>query len=772
MSGTMARDTPSNPAGAIASPMAIACALIGALVMLRVPQLPAWPWAIAALVLGAVFCSGRTAARCVGMLLIGAAWLTLRGGFALDARLPAEASGKDYVVVGRVTGLPRVEPQRAVFDFTVDRGQIPVDGLVRLAWYRPVARIEAGARLRVKVRLRTPRGTRNPGGFDYEAHSLQRGLRAQGYLLETPQLLHPDLCGALDRVRERFAQRISREVLDRRSGNLLRTLVVGDQGALAPDDWDTLRRTGTTHLVAISGFHIGIVAGLAALGMGALWRAFPRLALRVPRRIAMSVAAIAAATGYGLLAGISLPVLRTLLMIATVALAGASRRNVGVTQSLALAAAVVLLIDPLGLLAAGFWLSFAGVAWLIFCLQGRTRVRPLWLDFTRAQGVMALALLPLSIWFFQQASLTGAWINLLAIPWISLVTVPLGLLTLALDSVGVDGALWTGVLDVAAGSAALFWNFLDASADWPGGQWYLPRPTLLTLLLAFAGTILMLLPRGVGARIAGVLLLLPLVAPRDQSPPAGSVALTLIDVGQGQATVLRTHRHSLLVDTGPKFMSGLDMGEAAVVPTLRALGVDKLDALAISHGDLDHDGGTDSVLKAHAPSRLLHSSPPRGWTRCRAGQRWQWDGVNFEVLHPPRWFPDLGNDASCVVLVRTRSASALIPGDISAVVEERLLREYPRLRKLDVVVVAHHGSRSSSAPAWVQGLAPRLALVSAGTDNRFGHPVPEVVARWKAQGANVLNTADCGAIEVTIGPSGLHEAATCKRRDSPRWWSR
>ncbi|MEO6066072.1 MAG: DNA internalization-related competence protein ComEC/Rec2, partial [Lysobacterales bacterium] len=649
MSGTMGRDTLSNSTAAIASPLAIACSLIGALLMLRVPQLPAWPWAIAALVLGVLLCGGRNAARYAGMLLIGAAWLALRGGFAFDAQLPAEASGKDYAVVGRVTGLPRVEPQRTVFDFTVDRGQMPVDGLVRLAWYRPEARIEAGARLRVNVRLRRPRGTRNPGGFDYEAHALQRGLRAQGYLLAIPQPLVSDPRGALDRVRERFAQRISREVPDARSANLLRTLIVGDQGALAPVDWDTLRRTGTTHLVAISGFHIGIVAGIAALGMGGVWRAFPRLALRVPRRIAMSVAAIAAATGYGLLAGISLPVLRTLLMIATVALAGASRRNAGVTQSLALAAAVVLLIDPLGLLAAGFWLSFAGVAWLIFCLQGRTRVRPLWLDFTHAQGVMALALLPLSIWFFQQASLTGAWINLLAIPWISLVTVPLGLLALALDSLGVDGMLWTGVLDLAAGSAALFWRLLDASADWPGGQWYLPRPSLLTLLLALVGAILVLLPRGVGGRIAGVLLLLPLVAPRSQAPPVGSVALTLIDVGQGQATVLRTHRHTLVIDTGPKFDSGLDMGAAAVVPTLRALGVGALDALVISHGDMDHDGGTDSVLAAHAPLRLLRSSPPlndsphRNWVRCRSGQRWRWDGVDIEVLHPPRWFPDLGN---------------------------------------------------------------------------------------------------------------------------------
>jgi len=520
-----------------------------------------------------------------------------------------------------------------------------------------------------------------------------------------------------------------------------------------------------------AGLVIGLSAGFAALVAGGLWRLWPALALRIPRRAAQAFFAIAAAVLYGLVAGISLPVLRTLLMIATVALAATRRRHLGVTHSLALAAGVVLLFDPLGLLAPGFWLSFAGVAWLIFCLQGRTRRRPLWLDFTRAQAIMAIALLPLSIWFFQQASLIGAWINLLAVPWISLVTVPLGLLALALHGIGADGALWAGTLDLAAGSAALFWRLLDATAHWPGGQWFLPRPSLPVLILACVGTILLLLPRGIGARVAGVLMLLPLVAPRSIAPAIGSVEMTLIDVGQGQATLVRTSRHSLLIDTGPAFPGGLDMGEAAVLPTLRALGVARLDALVISHGDSDHDGGTRAVREFHSPARLLHSEPPSGWTRCRAGQRWRWDGVDFEVLHPPRWFPDLGNDASCVIRVRTRGAQLLVPGDISAVVEERLLREQPLLRGTDVVVVAHHGSSSSSSMEFTRMLSPRLALVSAGADNRFGHPTPAVVERWRGVGALVLATADCGAIHLTLGPSGIASAPRCMRRDDPRWWS-
>ncbi len=767
MANESKRDLPHG----LASPGMIAFALIGALAMLRLPQLPTWPLAVFACVVGALCCRGRGFWRVAGMLVVGAGWLALRGSLALDARLPAEASGSDVEVVGRVVGLPRVEAERTVFDFALDRGIAPVEGRVRLAWYRPEMPIEAGARLRAKVRLRVPRGTRNPGGFDYESHALQRGLHAQGYLLGPPQMLGPDPRGALDRVRAGFAGRIASEVSDERAANLLRTLVVGDQGAMSGPDWETLRRTGTTHLVAISGFHVGIVAGIAALAAGGLARLWPRLGLRVPRRVIQSGAAIVAATGYGLIAGISLPVLRTLLMIAIVALAVASRRNIGVLQSLALAVATVLLFDPLGLLAAGFWLSFAGVAWLIFCLQGRTRERPLWLEFTRAQGVMALALLPLSIWFFQQASLTGAWINLLAIPWISLVTVPLGLLALALHGLGIEGVTWRIVLDLAAGSAALFWRLLDATSTWAGGQWYLPRPSLPALLLALAGTLLLLLPRGVGGRVAGLLLLLPLAAPRDQSPANGSLSLTMIDVGQGQAVLMRTHRHALLIDTGPRFASGLDMGEAAVVPTLRALGVGSLDALVVSHGDLDHDGGTESVLRVHAPARRLHGAPPSSWTRCRAGQRWRWDGVDFEVLHPPRWFPLAGNEASCVVLARTLRGRVLVPGDIGEVVERRLLREYPELSKLDVAVVAHHGSRGSSSPEWVEALAPRLALVSAGAENRFGHPHPHVVARWQEHAGQTLGTAGCGAIQALIGPQGLVAPAQCLRRDQPRWWS-
>jgi len=362
--------------------------------------------------------------------------------------------------------------------------------------------------------------------------------------------------------------------------------------------------------------------------------------------------------------------------------------------------------------------------------------------------------------------------KLLAVPWISLVTVPLGLLALLLHGAGSDGAIWTAVLDLAAASAALFWRFLDASAQWPGGQWYLPQPSVGVLLLALLGTVLLLLPRGVGGRAAGALLLLPLMAPRDQSPPSGDVSLLLIDVGQGQAALLRTRTHALVVDTGPRFDSGLDMGEAAVVPILRALGIENLDGLVISHGDLDHDGGTGAVLAAFAPPRLLHSKPPEGWGRCRAGQRWHWDGVEFEVLHPPRWFPDdLNNDASCVIVVRSGESSILIPGDISAVVEERLLREHPNLRGVDVVVAAHHGSRSSSAPAWVRRLSPDYVLVSSGAANRFGHPHREVVARWLQKNARVLDTADCGAIQVTVGPQGARQTPGCPRRDEPRWWT-
>ncbi len=772
MSGTAAFRDGAHRAPAMPAPIPIACALLGALAVLRMPVLPDWNIVAGASVLGLVLCTGGRVTRCLGMFVLGAAWLALRGGIALDERIALGASGADYTVAGRVSGLPRTEPQRTVFDFAIDGEQEPVAGLVRLAWYRPTHAIEAGERLRVHVRLRIPRGTRNPGGFDYEAHALQRGQHAQGYLLAEPERLGADRRGDLDRFRARFASRVARDVPDRRAADLLRTLIVGDQGALTGDDWDTLRRTGTTHLVAISGFHIGIVGGLAALAAGGLWRVWPRLALRIPRRIAQALAAVLAATGYGLLAGISLPVLRTLLMIATVALAAASRRNVGVVQSLALAAGVMLVADPLGLLAAGFWLSFVGVAWLIFCLQGRARHRPLWLEFTRAQAVMALALLPLSIWFFQQASLTGAWINLVAVPWISLVTVPLGLAALLLHGTGIDGAIWAAVLDYASASAAGFWRLLDASARWPGGQWYLPRPSLGVLLLAVLGTLMLLLPRGVGGRVAGILLLLPLVAPRDQSPPHGEVALTLIDVGQGQSTLLRTRSHAFVLDTGPRFDSGLDMGEAAVVPSLRALGIKRLDGLMISHGDLDHDGGTGAVLDAFAPPRLLHSQPPAGWVRCRAGQRWRWDGVDFEVLHPPRWFPaDLGNDASCVLVVRTAASGIVVPGDINAVVEERLLHEHPALGNFDVVIAAHHGSRSSSASAWVWRLSPKYLLVSSGAANRFGHPHPEVVGRWLAQGAQVLDTASCGAIRVTVGSQGVESGAGCMRRDEPRWWS-
>lgn len=726
--------------------------------------------AVVAALTGVALAARRHRIRLLGVLLLGFGLATLHAQASLAARLPSDPIRHDDVVVGRIANLPRLEPRRVVFDFDVEQARLPLAGRrIRVSWYYDAGqsspRVSAGERWRYGLRLKAPRGLRNPGAADIERHAFADRLAATGYVHGgIPQRVHGPR--GLQAWRERVSTRIDRAIGDE-SSRFVRALALGDTRWLTERDWLLLRANGLTHLIAISGFHVGMVAGAAALLVRLLWWAVPAAGRRVPARIAAAATGLVAAVGYAAAAGFSIPTVRTVVMIAAVALAGMLRRSISVSQALALAAIAIVLVDPLALLGAGFWLSFTGVAWLAWCLPREEggAVRGLVL----AQGVASIGLLPLTVFLFGQASIAGPLANLVAVPLWSLVVAPLAVLGVAAEGIAPAAAdfAWIG----AARAFEVAWPLFESMGSNSMALYWVPQTSAWALPLACVGAVWLLLPRGVPGRWLGLALWLPLLWPASNRPGVGEAEITAIDVGQGLAVLVRTRSHTLLYDTGPAIPDGFDAGERAVVPVLHARGVgDRIDRLVVSHADNDHAGGLGAV-QAEVPIGRLAAPEGSGIASagpCVAGQTWSWDGVRFAVLHPSAHFPYLANESSCVLRVDTAHGAVLLTGDIGEVIERQLVRANPRALRADVVFPGHHGSRHSSDPAFVAATGARHAVFSTGHGNRFRHPAAEVEARWKEAGAATWNTAATGALTVRLERGGIRVRG--EREAAPRLW--
>ena len=711
------------------------------------------------------------AACCVACGFLWAAWFAQQ---RLSDALPIAWEGEDIQVVGVVAAMPQPYERSLRFEFDVERVLTPqavVPAHIALSWWGSAARdgraatlpeLRAGERWQLTVRLRRPHGTLNPHGFDYEAWLLERDIRATGYvrpggsrrvaaLVARPQYL-------IERVREAVRARIQTALGDAPYAGVLTALAVGDQRAISQAQWQVFTRTGVNHLMSISGLHVTMISGLAFAVAYRLWRRSARLTLRLPARKAAVVAGLVAALGYAWLSGFAVPAQRTVYMLAVVAVALWSGRLSSASVVLCAALFVVLALDPWAVLAPGFWLSFGAVGLIMYVTTGRIAQEHWFSAWARVQWTITLGLIPLLLALFQQVSVISPLANAIAIPVVSLVVVPVTLIGLILP--------FDLVLQLAHAVMAACGAMLEWMSALPVAVWQQHAPALWAVVTAMAGVLWLLLPRGFPARWIGVAGLLPLFLVEPAPPAEGTLRLAVLDVGQGLAVVAQTRNHALLYDAGPAYGPQIDSGNRIVVPYLRANGVRTLTGMVISHGDNDHSGGAGSVMQAVPPDWLLTSLPAdhvllaqaASVRRCETGGHWQWDGVDFEVLHPAKENyareKFRSNDRGCVLRISTAGASVLLAADIEQKSEREMLASVPAKLRAQVLLVPHHGSRTSSTAEFVAQVNPDIALVAAGYRNRFGHPKDDVLDRYRAIGSRIYRTDYDGALLLEVARDG------------------
>lgn len=812
----------------------------------------------------------------VGALGVFAATGWRASVFTAQALDPA-LEGQSIRVTGMVAAMPQVNEAGTRLRLQVEAAHLN-GALVRLppvvdvAWYsgvfgdasgvvdlsRQAPVLRAGERWSMTVRLKAPHGLRNPYGFDYELWVWEQGVQASGSVRvglkdDPPVRLATTWQYPVEQlrqhVRDAIFDRLGRTSEDSEPGRpriagVVAALVTGDQRAIDRADWDVFRATGVAHLMSISGLHITLFAWLAAWGVGALWRRSARLCLAVPAPSAGLVAGVLLAMAYAIFSGWGVPAQRTVLMLAVIALLQLSGRRWPWPQVWLLACAAVVLVDPWALAQAGFWLSFVAVG-VLFSTNFATNsvadsaykisARGRFYALLREQWVVTLALTPLSLLLFGQISVVGFAANVLAIPWVTLVVTPLAL----------GGLVWSPLWSLAALSLQPLTAVLQWLAQWPWAVLFLPAAPLWAGAAGVLGGALLAMRLPWPLRVLALPLLVPVLWWQPARPAVGQFELLAADIGQGNAVLVRTAQHTLLYDTGPRFSRESDAGHRVLVPLLRALG-ERIDLLVLSHRDADHTGGAAAVLAQQPQAEVTGSieadhplQSARPVKPCVAGQRWEWDGVVFEMLHPlagadapaptsaatARPAPLIRPNAlSCVLRIAAREdkdhegAVALLVGDIEAPQEQALiarnapskLPESEPLKALgagpndglisapsnalpsalavalpvaspvaspavpprtplqaDLLLVPHHGSKTSSSQAFLAAVQPRTALVQAGYRNRFGHPAPEVLQRYRALGIQVIESPRCGA---ATWSSAAPAAVTCERDTARRYW--
>ena len=754
---------------------------------------------------------GGMAAVIVFGAVIGVGWAGLFAHVRLSDELPAALEGRDLQVIGVVDSLPDAAVGGVRFRLRVDSACLPdgekvsIPHLLSVGWYADDAQspptVRPGQRWEFTLRLRLPHGNANPDGFDYEAWLLTEGVHATGYVRPGAQTMRdefvPSIAAYIERTRYALRARLQQALPDAEYAGVIIALVIGDQRGVSQSDWDIFNRTGIGHLVSISGLHITMIAALFAGLARWLWRHsfFTRanLPLLLPAQKVAAAAGLCAALVYVALAGFGIPAQRTLLMLAVVSIALWLGRIAAVSHVLCLSITVVLLCDPWAVLWPGFWLSFVAIACILYASVGRattgisewpgidaghwpatrfrSRLAQSLAAATRTQYAVTLGLVPLTMALFGQVSLIGPLANAIAIPLVSFVITPLSL----------AGSIAPEPLSVwCLQSAHALVSWLAQCLQWLSetsfAVWQAPHPNAISVALAMAGTLWLLAPRGWPLRWTGVLAWLPMLMARPATPTQG-FWLTAFDIGQGNALLIETAHHRLLYDTGPAYSIESDGATRVLLPYLRARGISQLDGLIITHSDNDHSGGAASLIQGMTINWSRSSLPDDHGLRrqmpshsaCRAGQSWNWDGVQFDMLHPDAHYAnaDHPNARSCTLRIRYRQHAVLLTGDIEAPQERALVARAADQLPASVLLAPHHGSGTSSTPEFLSAVSPQLALFQVGYRNRYHHPKADVLDRYLTQGITALRSDRDGAVQVIIGDDLTFTAYRCEHR---RYW--
>jgi len=716
------------------------------------------------------------------MLIIGFCLTATVAGFQIQHAFPADYEGKDLLVRGNVVSLVERHEHRLSFLFDVDHAQLVKGnqeihwaGRIRLSAYRTLPDVKAGESWQFQVRLKRSSGLMNPAGFDYEKWLFAQGIDAKGYLRKSAahQRLMPAPWYSVNAWRASIRERITHFLVNPEHAAVVRALMIADKASVTTKQWEVFRDTGTSHLMAISGLHIALVA---AGGMLLAWLVsvcFPWINHYLPRQLLGAVLGVSLATGYAMLAGLTVPTQRALLMVVVGLLLLVGRQHYTPSRILAMVLVIVLMVDPLAVLNVGFYLSFSAVAIIFWLLSRRVQARRF--QVLSLQGFLSLLMLPLGFLFFGEGSLVSPIANLIAIPWVSLLVVPFSFLSVLLSYVSdrLASLVFTGLgwlLDLLMGFLQILSELPFATLDMAALPWGLS-------ILALLGAVLILLPAGLVWRYLAVLVLFPLLFFSTPRPLEQSAFwLTVLDVGQGLAVVVQTRNKTLVYDAGDRPSERYDMGKQVVLPYLKQYAISSIDALVVSHDDRDHSGGARALAREvpirqyynnHESLLLQHQA-----TVCEQSVSWVWDGVLFEFLHPNVRTRGDDNNHSCVLKVSNAQHAVLLTGDIQKSAERQLLREQAEKLRADIILMPHHGSNTSSTTEMIKAVKPTWAIASAGYRSRFKHPDHRVLSRYKKQQVNILNTATDGAIQFKLSPQKPLPEPTLYRLENARFWSR
>ena len=748
-------------------------------------------------------------------LLPGIFWGIFSGHLLIKDSLPAAFDGEDILLTGTIVGLVDSNAKRSRFAMHVDSAQLYTQSSdtvksiaikkILISWYGKND-LRPGQRWQLVARLRQPRGFVNPRAFDYQLWLHQQGYGATGYVRAaySANMLHSKSLSSVDSIllaplilsstlRTKLRERIDRADLSPRGGAVILALTIGDKQRLS-GWWQDLARMGIVHLLVISGLHIGLIALLGTLIGSALLRLLIlfrhllyRAGLGSPPVLCISwiapLCGLLAAFLYSLLAGFSLPTRRALIAVSVIVFARLCYRKIAPLLCMAWALLLIAITQPLAVLSAGFWLSFTAVGLLIWWFSpwrstmGKSGFPGSnWQRTVKAQLALLVAMCVPLLLFLGKVSWLAPLVNLVAIPWVSFITVPLSLLGALIPFRSLAEILWQW----ADLSVAALWWLLDIIPPQLG---FIVSPVPVSPLVLGAvvlAGVSLLLPRGIGARWIGTVPLCLLLLFRNPGMP---LRITVLDVGQGLAVTVETQNHTLVYDTAVEYSKQFSAGSGIIAPYLWQQGRDNIDTTIISHEDADHSGGLGSLQKV-LPSQRLLLGPGVSYagnellgsqvTVCSAGQNWLWDNIRFQVLVADNR-PDHGNNSSCVLLVSFvdstgRPVNILLPGDIERSGELALLKMgLLKNSQLDLLLAPHHGSKTSSTHGFVQELMPRHVVFSAGYRHHFGHPHSTVKDRYRQVGAVLWNTGEQGAIIFSWLPCGELQVSAARNRQR-RWW--